>query len=195
MRLIHLLIIVLQVSLLSCSPNFKKNQLKEGIVTHQIVNKIYREDIAATADSIEKYRLDSLHLAATTYIYTIYGREKIVDDRAIDDLFVNNCKIEATNFSIDNSHNFNLHYTIFLNDSIPISPGFKTQFGTMISGIAIDSITKNILYGIVGGTTPVQFNNITYVYDSIKNNDGFRAYIQANHNRFHPKYQKILKIW
>ena len=61
MRLIHLLIIVLQVSLLSCSPNFKKNQLKEGIVTHQIVNKIYREDIAATADSIEKYRLDSLH--------------------------------------------------------------------------------------------------------------------------------------
>lgn len=129
-----------------------------------LINR-FRNDIIAAKDSLSKYRLVDVSNTCIKYIYTIYGTKHL---RKYDSLTIVKCNIQLTDFKRISDNEIKLHYTFFVNDSVPIIPELRDNEGSVLHTFIYSKEKKKIIKGYLGQhTTSIGGDDIKSLYESL----------------------------
>lgn len=142
------------------------------------INNIRKEE-KSLLDSVRKYSLDSINERCKNLLYTLYAKDTLVGNSKNGDITIGECTIVLFGFENKSINLKNLHYSVLVNDSIPMIWLYKTQpnKSEMIKSFEVDVKTKKITKAIISEQAYFNITDIEKASDSIKSSSDFKSYL------------------
>jgi len=164
----------------------------DSIISLKNAISMFRDSEHAALDSIAKYRIKEIYDTCIKYLYVLNGMKTFSDNlHCKGKLTISACKIKIRAFESQSIYLKNLIFGVFAQDSIPCRLHLQSDSGEVISGFTIDVNKMKVLFGLIGESGRINFNEIQHSYQLMIESPEFKNYLKASEKNIHPDFKSF----